>query len=115
MDAVSLLREQIQDAHQWLEGTLKDVTARWEQWARRIRIDLAALRQYAQAVYAATDQYLASLQEGDLGRTIDLSGAGLSQPSLAWLLSGGVLGHLNNHCGEVSCLKGLQGAQGYPA
>src|SRR2546423_5456844 len=35
-------------------------------WTRRVRIDLEALRRYAQSVYAATDGYLATLQDADL-------------------------------------------------
>lgn len=38
----------------------------WHAWAHRVRIDLAALRPYAQAVYAATDAYLAALPDGTL-------------------------------------------------
>ena len=86
----------------------------WDQWARRVRIDLAALQQYAQAVYAGSDQYLASLTDDALSRPIDLSAFGLGQQTLAWVLNNGVIGHARDHCGEVSCLKGLQGARGYP-
>lgn len=38
----------------------------WYAWARRVRIELAALRAYAQAVYAATDVYLAALPDDAL-------------------------------------------------
>src|SRR3990172_9560312 len=121
MDGISLLRQQFQASHGWLEATLQDVTPEqahwappgkanplgatyahvvlgedamingmvnggaplfatawagktglsemppspsdgqpWYAWARRVRIDLPALRQYAQAVYAASDQCLTS-------------------------------------------------------
>ncbi len=172
MDAISLLREQCQAAHGFLEETMKDVTpeqahwlptgkanplgatyahlvmgedwfvnsllkggaplaatswagkagisepppmdASWDQWGRRVRVDLNALRQYAQAVYAATDEFLASLTDAALQRPIDLSAFGLGQQTLGWALSNGVAGHAHNHCGEIACLKGLQGMQGYP-
>jgi len=32
----------------------------------------------------------------------------------AQLLAAGVLGNCLTHCGEISCLKGLQGLKGYP-
>jgi hypothetical protein len=86
----------------------------WSEWARRVRVDLPALRTYAQAVYAATDEYLASLTDKDLDRPVDLSALGLKQYTARQLLTGGVLGNAQTHCGEIACLKGLQGAKGYP-
>lgn len=83
-------------------------------WARSVKIDIAALREYAQAVYASTDAYMASLTAADLNRELDLSMLGMGRVNLAWVLSRLVLGHIDNICGEISCLKGLQGARGYP-
>ena len=173
MDAVSLFRQQLQDAHWILEETMKDVTAEqahwtppgianplgasyahlvlsedflingmlkgsaplamgtwagkvglseppppptepWDKWGRQVRVDLRALREYAQAVYKASDEYLASLNGDALSRPLDLSAFGVGEQTLSWLLTNAVLGHVAGHCGEVSCLKGLQGAKGYP-
>ncbi len=50
----------------------------------------------------------------DLEREIDLSNFGLGKQSVAWVMNNGVIGHVASHCGEISCLKGLQGAKGYP-
>src|SRR5712692_7567119 len=49
-------------------------------WARRVRVDLAALRQYAHAVYAASDEYLRSLSPDALSLSVDLSARGLRHP-----------------------------------
>ena len=176
MDAVTLLREQLSAAHQFLEGTMADVTAEqahwtppgvatplgasyahlvasedmivngmlkqapplaagswagktglsepmpmlgpeWEQygaWARRVRVDLPTLRAYAQAVYANTDAYVAALAPEDLDRQLDLSNLDIGLVNLAWVLSNFVVGHVHDIMGEISCLKGLQGAKGYP-
>ena len=84
------------------------------EWARSVRIDLAAFRPYAQAVYKATYDYMASLTPDDLGREIDLTNVGLGVKPLSWCLNALVISHLNNMTGEISCLKGLQGAKGYP-
>ena len=171
MDAVTLLRRQISTAHEWLEGTMADVTAEqadwappgiatplgacyahavfsedmiingmlrgdtplfkgewagktgqsvqhpdsdWTQyaaWQRDVRLDLPAARAYAQAVYAATDAYLAGLTPEDLDRQVDLFG--MSQ-SLGAALGNFVVGHCHDIMGEISCLKGLQGVRGYP-
>ena len=176
MEATTLLREQLQVAHQWLEGTMADVTpeqAHWTPpgiatplgasyahvltsedmiikgmlqqtapllastwagrtglsepppmpgpawgeygpWTRRVQIDLPALRAYGQAVYEATAAYLAGLTPADLDRPVDLSGVGLGQVTLGWVLSNLVIAHSHDLMGEISCLKGLQGVRGYP-
>ena len=173
---VSLLREQLHQAHQFLEGTMAGVTpeqAQWvppgnahplgatyvhaiiaedivvnvalkggaplfastwagktgfsepmpmpgpdwqeyAQWTRRVQVDLPGMQAYTQAVYAATDDYLSSPSPEDLDHTVDLSSIGIGQVTRAWVLSRLVIGHADNICGEISCLKGLQGAQGYP-
>ncbi len=173
MDIVSLIRSQLQGAHQILEGTMQDVTpeqahwpppgkaiplgasyahivmgedalmngmakgaapliatswagkvglsdappapgAPWDEWARKVKVDLGQMRQYAQAVFARSDEYVASLKEKDLDRSIDLSGFGLGQQTLGFFIGNLMVQHVNNHLGEISCLKGLQGAKGYP-
>jgi DinB family protein len=171
LDAVTLLREQIRTAHEWLEGTMADVTAEqadwvppgvanplgasyahavfsedllingmlrggtplfkgewagktgqsvvhpdqdWSQyaaWVRDVRLDLPAARAYAQAVYAATDAYLAGLTPEDLDREVNLFGGSYS---VGATLANFVAGHCHDLLGEISCLKGLQGVRGYP-
>jgi hypothetical protein len=176
MNSIALLREQLQSAHGYLEGTMADVADEqlhwtppgransvgasyahlvtsedmivhgmmqgvaplfavawagrtglsepmptpgpgWEQygeWARRVRVEIGALRQYAQAVYEASDTYLAGLSEADLDRTFDLSAVGLGQRTLGWMIGRLLIGHADNLCGEIAALKGCQGLQGYP-
>lgn len=52
----------------------------WRAWERRVRVDVAAVRGYAQAVYAVTDAFLADLPDEALdpsradGRICLLSG-----------------------------------------
>jgi len=86
----------------------------WSEWANKVKVELRSLREYAQAVYAASDEYLASLTDDDLNRPVDLSALGLGERTVGYLLTNGVLGHAFTHCGEISCLKGLQGKRGYP-
>lgn len=85
----------------------------WGDWACAVQVDLELLRPYAQAVYAATDAYLAALTDADLAQEQDLTGIGLGKMSLGAFLST-VLLNCGNHCGEIACLKGLQGLMGYP-
>jgi hypothetical protein len=89
----------------------------WENyggWARRVQVDLPVLRRYAEAVYANTDQYLANLAPEELDQPVDMSQMGMGKPSLGWFLGSLVILHAANMCGEIACLKGLQGAKGYP-
>jgi hypothetical protein len=49
-----------------------------------------------------------------LARPLDLSTVGLGQQSVLFVLTA-LLANVSLHCGEISCLKGLQGLQeGYP-
>jgi DinB superfamily len=86
----------------------------WEPWAKSVRVDLDALRTYAKAIYANTDQFLASIDSAEADRELDLSGFGLGNRSVEWFLGNILLQHVCHHTGEISCLKGLQGAKGYP-
>ncbi len=83
-------------------------------WTRRVTVDLAALAVFAQAVYAATDAYVSGLTDADLARPFDLTPLGLGPQTVASALSIIALNHVGNMTGEISCLKGLQGARGYP-
>jgi hypothetical protein len=83
-------------------------------WARAVKLDLAAFRPYAQEVYAEVNDLLASRSDADLDRPIDLSNQGLGTKSPAWAMTALLVSHTNNTIGELSCLKGLQGAKGYP-
>jgi hypothetical protein len=89
----------------------------WEDygpWARRLHLDLPALQRYQTAVRANTDAYIASLSPADLEAIRDLSNVGLGMVNVGWILARLVVGHMDNECGEISCLKGLQGLRGYP-
>ena len=83
----------------------------WDAWARKAQVDLPAARVYAQVVYAATDAYLASLNDEALNQALDLGPLG--QYTLGSFLSV-MLFNVAWHTGEISCLKGLQGLKGYP-
>jgi hypothetical protein len=83
-------------------------------WTRRVKVDLAGVRAYAQAVAAETDYWLAGLSESDLDRPVDLTGAGLGQHTLDSAIALLVANHIGTETGEIAVLKGVQGARGYP-
>lgn len=83
-------------------------------WAHNVQVDLPLARQYARAMYENVDAYLASLELEDLEREVDLISKGLGVKTVSWCLTALVTSHMNNMAGEISTLKGLQGARGYP-
>ena len=81
-------------------------------WATSVKVDVGQAREYAKAVYLATDDYLGTLSPEDLDEEIEIPGFGKN--SRAYYLGIGALIHPANHVGEISALKGVQGAKGYP-
>jgi len=86
----------------------------WDEWARRVKMDLPAVRAYAQAVYKNTSEYVGSLEPDDLTGERDLTSIGGGKQGIGWVLSVTIIAHINMHHGEISFLKGLQGGRGYP-
>lgn len=84
-----------------------------DAWAKALKVDLGALHGYAQAVYTATDAYLATISDPDLEKPLDLTSLGFGMQSIRFLLNLLIL-NIYSHSGEISCLKGLNGLQGYP-
>jgi uncharacterized damage-inducible protein DinB len=85
----------------------------WNEWSRRVRVDVDALHQYAQAVYSALDAQLAELSDDDLTTPIDMTSLGFGQQTLGSFLTI-LLIHGAVHTGEIAVTKGLQGLKGYP-
>jgi len=81
----------------------------WAQWARLVKVNLEALNSYGQAVADSVDQMLASLTDTELTRSAQTP---FGKSTVQFLISGAIIGHTHthNHTGEISCLKGLQGA-----
>jgi hypothetical protein len=85
----------------------------WHDWSLRVKVDLDQLRKYAQAVYAAVDEYVGSLGDEDLATPVDMTEQGLGTQTIGSLLDLLVI-HGAAHTGEIAVTKGLQGLQGYP-
>lgn len=86
----------------------------WSGWAHGVKVDVDAVKTYAQAIWDNTDVMLATMSDDDLNKPFDLSMIGMGMQTVATVIN---LIVLNNyvHMGEISALKGLQGMQGYPA
>ncbi len=84
----------------------------WDEWAKRVKIDLPSLMEYAHAVYARTEEYLDTLTPEDLDAAFANNPPGFSW-TLGYVLGPISAGHVYQHAGEISAVKGLQGLQGY--
>jgi hypothetical protein len=84
----------------------------WGEWGRAVKVDVSAAKAYAQAVYAATAEYVGNLNAKALGEILDLSHMNLGHMPRAAVLSI-ALTQPFVHSGEISALKGLQGLKGY--
>jgi hypothetical protein len=96
---------------QWAEKL--NLTADWRhtpEASRSIDTTLEGLKQYADAVYVAVDAYLANLTDAELERMAE----GFRGPvQVASQISTNLVSHIYEHTGEISAIKGLQGAKGY--
>jgi hypothetical protein len=85
--------------------------AQSQEWSQGTAIDVAAFREYAQAVYAATDVFLANVSDENLAAEVDTFSG--KQPLGEFLGTVG-LWHITSHQGEISAIKGAQGLRGLP-
>jgi hypothetical protein len=75
-----------------------------------VALDISLFRQYAAAVYKATDEYLATVSDAELDRVVD---PGFAPPMPVRALVANLLTwHVGTHQGEISALKGVQGFNG---
>lgn len=75
-----------------------------------VTLDLHLFRQYAGAVYQATDEFLATVSDADLERIVE---PGFAPPMPVRSFVANVLAwHVATHQGEISALKGVQGVDG---
>ena len=82
------------------------------EWGRTVRLKLPAFREYAKAVYAATDAYIGGLSDADLGRKVQTGFVG--EQTVAFVLANILAWHMAQHTGEIAALKGVQGLKGLP-
>lgn len=80
--------------------------------ARAFKIDPKSLGEYTKAVQSATMAYLSTLKPADLDRVGDFGLLGKMPVSRA--ITFFFMSNTLVHTGEISALKGLQGAKGYP-
>lgn len=82
-----------------------------QEQARGVKCDVAALQPYKDAVYASVQSYLDGLTDAELDRGFD---GPFGPTTVIDMLTNALIGNTLAHTGEISALKGVQGAQGYP-
>lgn len=85
----------------------------WAEWARRLQVDWALLRQYGRDVRERVQQYVDLATEAELDMTIDMTFAQLGIWTGLDLYNLHGINHIRIHGGEIACLKGLQGGRGW--
>jgi len=90
----------------------------WEteypRWLKEVKLDIEKFREYAQAVYTASEEYVATLTDEDLQKDVDMSSFGMGSKKTYDFIANIIVGHANSIMGEISVLKGIQGLKGYP-
>ena len=78
--------------------------------SRALRADISTLSQYGEAVFADVDKFIGSLTAADMERMVD----GARGPvSIVTQIAALLATHTYEHIGEISAMKGVQGAKGY--
>jgi DinB superfamily len=108
-----------------LETTFKEKTGasethpmEWQvaypKWLKEVKVDVVQFRTYAKAVFAESEEYVATLTDEDLEKDVDMSAFGMGDKKVYDFIANLISGHAYSIMGEVSVLKGIQGLKGYP-
>jgi DinB family protein len=84
----------------------------WRDWSS-VRANWETLRTYGRAVHEEVLRHVETMTPEDLERRVDMTphGLGVWKGLQVFTLHG--INHPRLHGGEIACLKGLQGVQGY--
>jgi hypothetical protein len=86
----------------------------YPKWLKEVRLDVKQFREYAKAVFAESEAYVASLTDADLEKDVDMSSFGMETRKVHDFIANLISGHVYPIMGEISVLKGIQGLKGYP-
>ena len=82
-----------------------------EAWAAAVKLDLPKFQEYATAVFAQTDAYVAGLPDAELDRKVQ---GPIGETTVAFMLVTILATHYPQHLGEIAALKGVKGLKGLP-
>jgi hypothetical protein len=86
----------------------------YPKWLKTVKMDTQKAKEYASAVFQATEKYVANLTDEDLEKEVDMTAFGWGNMKQGEFLSNLITGHTASITGEIAVLKGLQGLKGYP-
>jgi len=81
----------------------------WEEF-KTIKVLVAPVLAYMQAIRIATDSYLADLSMDELDRRVNFAGNEIPVSEMLMTL----VVHSASHAGEIAAVKGMQGIKGLP-
>ena len=81
------------------------------EWAKSVKMDFPKFQEYAKAVFANTDAYLAGLPDADLERKIQTP---IGEQTVGWAVVSLLGTHFPQHAGEIAAVMGVQGLKGLP-
>jgi hypothetical protein len=81
------------------------------EWAKTVKMDFPKFNEYAQAVFASTDSYLAGVSDADLQKKVQTP---IGEQTAEWMIVTLLATHAPQHIGEIAALKGVQGLKGLP-
>ena len=82
-----------------------------DEWARALKMNLAPFQEYAAAVFAASDAYVAGLSDAEMERKVQ---GPAGETTVGWFVVNILATHVPQHTGEIAALKGIYGAKGLP-
>jgi hypothetical protein len=80
-------------------------------WGKTIRMDFPKFKEYADAVFANTDRYLANVSDAELEVKTQTP---IGEQPKTWVVSVLLGTHLPGHAGEIAAIKGVHGLKGLP-
>ena len=80
-------------------------------WAKNFKMDYPKFKEYADAVFANTDSYLANVADADLDAKTQTP---IGEQSKSWVVATLLGTHFPQHAGEIAALKGVHGMKGLP-
>ena len=80
-------------------------------WAKTLKMDYPKFQEYAKAVFANTDSYLANLSDADVEKKVQTP---IGEQTIGWAVTTLLGTHFPQHAGEIAALKGVQGLKGLP-
>ena len=111
INVVILGKGKVWESGNWAQKTgLQKAPGIGEDWSeyKHKHVALQPVLGYKEAVWAATNAYLASLTEADLDRKVNFAGHEVKVADMLQL----AVSHALGHNGEIAALKGVQGAKG---